>query len=72
VRKGGAPESARNRLFAGLHSHFMAEWKPARARQIGSGGGAPGKRDLPFHCAVQHMIACFKAKFFVTIRLGLV
>jgi hypothetical protein len=46
VRKGGVRESARNRLFARLHSHFMAELKPAHERQPGIGWPAVEKGEM--------------------------
>lgn len=56
----------------GLHSHFMAEWKPARPWQVRAGITCrfvmQGKL---FYCATQHKNAHFEAKFNVTFSCAL-
>jgi hypothetical protein len=51
-----------------LHSHFVAELKPDRSN---CARGPKRKQYLPIHCALQHMIARFEAKFCVTFRFTL-
>lgn len=56
----------------GLHSHFMAEWKPARPWQVRAGNRCSFlKQAKPFYCAMQHRKVRLDVKFNVTFSCAL-